>query len=726
MAKFPSNTPRDSPAQQGLDSKEIFEQARDFFTAGRYNEALRRLTTLHSDASYSVKASCNIASCLLMMGMIRPGMKFIDRALQQDPTYVPALLNRAKALQAQQQFEEVLPVCQRIVELSAQEEEGWQLYITALQATDQNALALEVTSHWLEALPGSFKALMVEAELLSNAGKEQQAIKSLETALRINPQSDAVYSCLSIVMLRLGKHEVALGYADKALDLIPDSPSYLAYKGYLLQLMGLRKEGAECYQRASSLRPESAILFLNRYFTLPAIPGCTQEIEEARIHFKEGLSLAEKDDSLQLTLQDLTISHTFALAYHNKNDLTLLERYNNLMRRLAIPLLREYRQLHASSGLITKLKDRNRIRIGFISAFFQSHSNTFAFEGLIRYLDRQRFEVVLIHTAASEKDSMRDDLDAVCEQTIQLTSSYSDAYQTLHTLNLDILFFTDLGINPYEYLLPFFRSAPIQMTGWGIPHTSGINEIDYYVSTEQLELPGSDSFYTETLVKLPGSLPCCFLGNDLKFTPLPREYFLLPPTEILAGCLQSLHKIHPDYDSVLEKIAKQNPDLVFVFVEDRIATRTKLFLDRLARTAPTVCDRCMTLALMKRKEYHALCNCIDFLLDPIYYGSGITFFEASLVGTPIITLEGSNLRSRVVACGYREMDIEDVPIARSIDEYVDLATQLANDPDRRARMKASILENKHQIFNRMDYVRNFEDFCIKAVSRSRQKSQRPQ
>jgi predicted O-linked N-acetylglucosamine transferase (SPINDLY family) len=190
----------------------------------------------------------------------------------------------------------------------------------------------------------------------------------------------------------------------------------------------------------------------------------------------------------------------------------------------------------------------------------------------------------------------------------------------------------------------------------------------------------------------------------------------LPPSLPLAGCLQQVHKIHPDFDVVLEKIACANPELGFVFVEDRIAHRTQLFMDRLEKNAPTAKAQSIFLSRMVREQYHALCACMDVLLDPIYYGSGITFFDASLVGTPIITLEGWNLRSRVVSCGYREMGIDDMPIARSIDDYVALVTQLTHDPDRLARMKASILENNHRIFNRMDIVRNFEDFCKAAVN----------
>jgi len=193
----------------------------------------------------------------------------------------------------------------------------------------------------------------------------------------------------------------------------------------------------------------------------------------------------------------------------------------------------------------------------------------------------------------------------------------------------------------------------------------------------------------------------------------------LPPGDTLVGCLQGLHKLHPDYDLMLEEIAIRNPDVGFVFVEDELASRSQIFLDRLAKTAPSVRERCVFLALMQRHEYQALCNCLDLLLDPIYYGSGITFFEASFVGTPIVTMEGNNLRTRVVASGYREMGIENPPITNTKEEYIELVTALINDPERRQRMRASILANNHRVFHRMDHIRTFEQFCLQAVKRER-------
>lgn len=706
---------------------ELYLQAREHFESARYREAIKCLCFLRFDKVYALKANANIGSCLLMMGLPRPALLFLDRALRKDPGFLPALVSRLKALSVEQRHEEVVELAERLIGNCSQEEQEedlFRLWVASLRATNRDERALEVVARWLNHLPLSLEGHLLEAELLSERGDNQQAVNSLGKALRIAPTSEKVYAHLSVVMIRMRRHEEALQYVDKALQFNPESFIYHCRRARVLQLIGDWRGAASTYAKVAWMRPNSATYHLNHYLILPGIPASREEIEEARQRFLEGLSLVENNPALRLDIGDEGIPHTFELAYHNQNDRSLLERYIDLMRKLCEPLIQSVRQKQVTADQSKSTGEDKPLRIGFLSRHFSGHSNAIAFSGLIRHLDRKEFEVVLIHTAHSKRDEVRNTLDSICEEVIQLPEDYSDAYQTLVSSGLDILFFTDLGMNFNEFILPFLCPAPIQITGWGIPHTSGIREIDYYISAAGLEPPGAEDHYTETLIRLPGGLPCHFEDAELSLTPLPREYFFLPPGDTLVGCLQGLHKLHPDFDLLMEKIAQANPEIGFVFVEDSIPSRTRLFLDRLSRTAPSVRERCIPLAFMGRAEYHALCNCLDLLLDPIYYGSGITFFEACFVGTPIVTLEGSNLRSRVVASGYREMGIDDPPIAVSEEGYVRLVSELCINSERRKNLKSAILANNSRIFNRFDYVRHFEAFCVQAVNTSHQRKTR--
>jgi tetratricopeptide (TPR) repeat protein len=176
-------------------------------------------------------------------------------------------------------------------------------------------------------------------------------------------------------MIRLRRHEVALQYLNKALEINPDSFINHCRKAMVLWLTGAWRDAASYYGKAASIRPESAIYQLNQYLILPGIPASREDIQEARQRFLNGLSLVENNPDLRLDVQDEAIPHTFELAYHNENDRRLLERYIDLMRRLCEPLLQEVRQRQAASGQVQPSTGRERLRIGFLSRYFSGHSN---------------------------------------------------------------------------------------------------------------------------------------------------------------------------------------------------------------------------------------------------------------------------------------------------------------------------------------------------------------
>ena len=69
-------------------------------------------------------------------------------------------------------------------------------------------------------------------------------------------------------------------------------------------------------------------------------------------------------------------------------------------------------------------------------------------------------------------------------------------------LELDILFYQDIGMEPFSYLLALARLAPVQCVSYGHPDTTGIPNMDYYVSNDLYEPPGAAEHYSERLVEL--------------------------------------------------------------------------------------------------------------------------------------------------------------------------------------------------------------------------------
>ncbi len=85
------------------------------------------------------------------------------------------------------------------------------------------------------------------------------------------------------------------------------------------------------------------------------------------------------------------------------------------------------------------------------------------------------------------------------------------------------------------------------------------------------------------------------------------------------------------------------------------------------------------------ERYHAL----DIALDPFPYNGTTTTCEALYMGVPVVTLEGETHRSRVGVSILNQVDLEHL-IAKTPEEYVRIASTLANDLDALAELRKNI------------------------------------
>jgi len=559
------------------------------------------------------------------------------------------------------------------------------------------------------------------AKRLAAAQDFKAAILCLQEGLHLAPEDPELWSQLARLLLAVGRYGDAIPCLIRLAELEPANAACRTELGHLFRRVGYLGDAIHWHGEALAVQPDSLLLHLNHLFVLPLVAESPQQIAACRERCEQGLRALEQEQRFHdFDREVAAICHPYYLIYHDRNDRELLEIYGRLITR-ALGHGQSPEQRPRLPRALPTPGDASipRIRIGFLSGFFYNHSNARAFDGLILHLDRHRFEVVLIHLATSPRDAVSARLEACCQEVVVLPAPLDAASARLEELRLDLLFYTDLGMHPFATMLATRRAAPVQATGWGVPQTSGLPGIEYYVSGDLVEPPEAQEHYSETLVRLPG-LPCCYRSEAIEPLERDRNYYFLPPDRALWGCLHRLEKLHPDFDLALEAIARAVPDSLFVFVEEDVPSLTSLYLDRLARSAPTAREQVVMLSRMDWPDFLALAGCLDVLLDPFHFGSGITLYETIHTGTPVVTLEGRFLRSRFVAAAYRLIEVEDPPVAATPAAYVELAVALMQDPQRRELLRQEIAAKaKARLYDRFDYVRGFEDFALAAVAQAR-------
>ena len=356
------------------------------------------------------------------------------------------------------------------------------------------------------------------------------------------------------------------------------------------------------------------------------------------------------------------------------------------------------------------------LRIGFLSSYFRDHTIGKVTRGIIQHLSRDLFEVIVFRPPGI-KDDISEIIDRTADKVVSLHKNLEKDWAVIEDEGLDILFYPDIGMDPYLYFLSFARLAPVQAVTWGHPDTTGIPNIDYFISSTLLENSDASSHYTEQLIRL-SYLPTYYFRPEAPEKPFIRNDYGLPDEGRLYVCPQSLFKFHPEFDDILGELLRRDPDGRLVLIEDMIGGYWKrLLYERFNRAFPDVVDQVIFVPHMPKEKYLGLLILADAVLDIPTFSGGNSSFEAFAMGAPIITWPHDFMRGRVTSAFYKQMGLNEL-IATDAESYLALALRLAQDTDFKNRMRADIKANVHKLYERHEVVREMESFFIAAYEAS--------
>lgn len=547
---------------------------------------------------------------------------------------------------------------------------------------------------------------------LRDRGQQVEAIDAYHQALALLPTNQPATRNLLELLLQAREFEAVARLARRALVFNPDEANAWTTLALSEEPSGRTQDMVDHLARACVLEPKSTRLAYWRHLALPPIARSKADIEHWRRRFRQGIQALE-DQPEQIDDATGTFDAAyFYLAYHGQNNRELVEALGQLMRSKA-PIL-SHRARHID-GWRPPAQTGRRIRLGILSRFLSGHTIGQLYRGLIRHLDKSRFEVTLIHLPRSSRDLARAEMNTMANAAVTLPTDLEDQQRRLCDLALDVLFFPDVGMTPESHLLAFARSAPVQVVSWGHPDTTGLSTIDYFISADNIEAHGADDHYTERLIRL-NRLPCFYEPPDQPPPILSRAELSLPGSGTLYGCPQSLFKIHPDFDPILAAIAAGDPDGHILLSRGGSDHWKERLRARWADRHPILLDRVIFLPPRPHREFLALLRVIDVLLDPPHFGGGSTLYEAMLVGTPTVTWPGAVMRARIAGAAYRQMEIPAPPIAARLDDYAPLAMALGRDQLRRATLRQALSRaGPTHLFSDHQVAREFESFLTAAL-----------
>jgi protein O-GlcNAc transferase len=469
-------------------------------------------------------------------------------------------------------------------------------------------------------------------------------------------------------------------------------------------------EASQELRRARAQAPHDSGLKIRQALLLPVFPESVAAIDERRQRLDADLDrLLAQDLQIRDPLTE-TPGPVFYLTYHGRNDLGLQRKIATLYQK-AVPSL-DFTAPHCRSA---RKIGQAPIRVGLISRFFYRHSVGEHYAGLFRAFPREQARYTVLRVAGPDDDVSRA-IDAAADDVVRLSTRLAEARAQVAAAKLDLLFYTDIGMDPLTYFLAFSRLAPVQCTTFGQPGTTGIPTVDYFLSCERLEPDDGQSHYSEQLV--------CFrnMPHFVERPPMPdeaagRQGIALPPDARWYVCTQTLFKIHPEFDLLLGEILRRDPQGIVVLFDGQVPTWKSLLLERLRRSIPDMVERIVFLPRLPREAYFRLLTQSDAVLDTIHYGGSTTAMHALGLGVPLVTLPGKLNPGRMAYAFFQKLEILD-SVATSPADFVERSIRLASDPSLRNSLRSRILERCGVLFSNAAAAAELESFFVDAVSRA--------
>jgi predicted O-linked N-acetylglucosamine transferase (SPINDLY family) len=592
-------------------------------------------------------------------------------------------------------IEEAERICDSLIERGESFADAWYLKGLLFRHAGQNTKAIAAMRIAVEEAPGEPAYVLMLGEWILSEQGYAAALPYFAKGCRLaegQPMHADALADLGSALAGVFQDEEAHQAFRQALALDPAHSAALVGEADLLYNESEPEAAQEvASKRITSSRDTSARL--RRALLLPIIAGSVDEITVARQRFGHELDLLLADKTDAMPNPESSVGMTaFYLAYHGLDD-------RPLMDKLAAVVRKNYAGATTVPDFRGRFRRRKR-RVAFVSTNFNTHSIGRTTIGWIGDLPRSEFDVWVFSIAPHPGDAFAEEIRRAADTYVVLSTDMASIRAAIEAGEPDFLIFADLGMHPLTYYLAFWRMAPVQLVAWGHPVSMGIDTVDHFISSEMLEAPGSEQQYSENLLRLSRY----FMPRYARPHPAPGSYdrstFGLPRQGNLYGCLQTMFKLHPDFDDIFANILERDPAAHIVLVEARKPWTRKVLARLAPRLGPHI-GRVVVLPQRPTPEFLKMVSCMNVLLDPLYFGGNNSSAEGLSLGVPVITLPAQQLRGRFTLGHYVEMDFHDC-IVDTPEAFTEQALFLGTNPDARKATSERILRRCGRLFDRPD------------------------
>ena len=356
-----------------------------------------------------------------------------------------------------------------------------------------------------------------------------------------------------------------------------------------------------------------------------------------------------------------------------------------------------------------KIKNK-KIKLGFFSSDLRKHSVSYFLKDLIKNIDKKEFEII----AFSNVDKSLND-----EMTIELKKSFDYWHDVINYKDLELVDFIRkknlniiIDLNGYTFgnrsNVFAERVAPIQVTWLGYCNSTGLKNMDYLITDQNLIKKDEENLYSEKIIYMPN------IWNSMSEPSNLPEVSEAPSGKnkiFTFGSFNNFQKISNKTISTWSKILNNTSSRIILknSIMDNDEINQNLIEKFLVNNVNK--DKIQIINYQKESSDHlSLYDQIDLALDTFPYNGVTTTFESVLMGVPVLTIKGFNFNSRCGESINKNLKLENF-IAEDYSDYYLKALNFYKNKNYLSNLRKSLRDRviSSPLLNNKDFALIFSE-----------------
>jgi len=671
------------------DVNDAFSEAVRLHQAGQDAAAEAAYRKVLTDFGLHAPTLCNLGVLLAKAGKVDEAVKQYHLALAAVPNYADAHFNLGNIHRRASQFGPALEHYRECLKAAPTNASAAYNMGLVCSAVGDMPTAVECFRFVAKREPQNADAHSHFGDALVRSGRLAEGIEAFRRAVELKPNEARNQYNLGLALANADRAAEAAACIQLALKLNPNYAEAQNALGLNLESQGRKDDAMFHYQKAIELKPELSDAWSNLGTNLAEQGRCDDAIKCLRESLDHRPNAPQIHSNLLLLLNYSSEIKPRDVAAEHK---AWAEHFGPPPNPLPLPLPHD---------------PKRRLKVGYLSSDFRKHTVSGFIDSVLTHRDRAEVEVF------GYANVLRP--DEVTEQLKKKTDHWrpigglpdEQVFDTISRDQLDVLI--DLNGHTAGNRLPLLamRPAPIQLTLFGYPNTTGLGTVDYRITDELSDPEGlTEEYSTEQLLRLP-EVPWCYAApTDLDLEPGPLPTFARK--QFTFGCLNNPAKISEACLATWVKILQTIPGTRLLLLGGQSQAGAKRLLDRITK-AGVLRDRVEVLPRLPREKYFETYQSFDLALDPFPYNGGVTTGDALWMGVPVLTVVGGTYVARQGLMVNHVLGLNEFTAA-SADELPGLAKQWKNRLPELAELRGTLRQRllASPLGDAQRYVRNLE------------------